>query len=113
MKNEDYIYDAKLLRVIDGDTIDVTIDLGFGISINTRVRLLGIDTPEIRTKDLSEKKRGMEAKKFVEQVFKKNGNRCLLHSHKNTREKYGRYLAKVFLGEQCLNDLLIEHNHIK
>jgi micrococcal nuclease len=111
MSNQDYTYDAKLIRVIDGDTIDVSIDLGFDISINTRVRLLGVDAPETRTRDLDEKKRGMEAKKFVQEMFKKNGNKCLVHSYKNTREKYGRYLARVLFGDICLNDLLLENNH--
>ena len=62
-----YTYKAKLDRVIDGDTIDVNIDLGFDISVHKRIRLAGIDTPESRTRDLEEKKRGLASKaKLVE-----------------------------------------------
>lgn len=108
-----YLYDAKLIRVVDGDTIEVNIDLGFDVSINTMVRLLGVDTPEIRTNNLDEKKRGIEAKKFVEEMFKKNENKCIVHSYKNTKEKYGRYLARILFNDRCLNDILLENKHIK
>ena len=57
-----YIYKAKLDRVVDGDTIDANINLGFDITIHKRIRLTGIDTPESRTRDLEEKKRGLAAK---------------------------------------------------
>ena len=57
-----YLYNAKLVRVIDGDTIDAVIDLGFDVWIKKRVRLYGIDTPEPRTRDLEEKKAGIAAK---------------------------------------------------
>ena len=62
-----YEYNSKILRVVDGDTIDVDIDLGFGITmVNQRIRLQGVDTPESRTRDLEEKKFGLLAKKIVQ-----------------------------------------------
>ena len=66
-----YRYNAKVMRVVDGDTLDLEIDLGFNIKINERVRLFGIDTPETRTRDLEEKKRGLEAKEYVREQRKK------------------------------------------
>lgn len=108
-----YNYNAELLNVVDGDTMDFRIDLGFDLFMNIRVRLLDVDTPETRTKDLEEKQRGLLAKKFVENVFEKNGNKCVLSTFKDKKEKYGRYLAKVFFGNDCLNQMLVENNHIK
>ena len=60
-----YIYNAKCLRVVDGDTLDATIDLGFDTWKKIRIRLVGINTPESRTRDLEEKARGLAAKDFV------------------------------------------------
>ena len=65
-----YTYRIKRVNsVVDGDTIDCEIDLGFDISINQRVRLAGIDTPESKTKDLNEKKYGLEAKDFLSEAY--------------------------------------------
>ena len=64
-----YYYKCKLIKVIDGDTIDVDIDLGFGVTLsNQRLRLYGINTPETRTRDLEEKKRGLIAKERVQEL---------------------------------------------
>ena len=68
-----YIYNAKLDRVVDGDTVDATVDLGFDTWKHIRVRLVGINTPETRTRDLEEKARGLAAKDFVIEMFKKKG----------------------------------------
>ena len=68
-----YEYKAKLIKVVDGDTVDVDIDLGFGIWIkNERVRIMGIDTPESRTRDTEEKKFGLAAKKRITELLKAN-----------------------------------------
>jgi len=67
-----YRYKARLNRIIDGDTIDVSIDLGFDVKIKQRVRLYGINTPEVRTKDLKEKERGIEATEYLKRFFQKN-----------------------------------------
>ena len=66
-----YEYNAKILRIVDGDTIDVDIDLGFGVWIHKeRIRLEGIDTPESRTRDLEEKARGLLSKKYLLGILK-------------------------------------------
>ena len=65
-----YIYNAKLDRVVDGDTVDATVDLGFDTWKFIRIRLVGINTPESRTRDLEEKARGLAAKDFVVKMMK-------------------------------------------
>ena len=70
-----YEYRAQLIKVIDGDTIDAKIDLGFGISIEKRVRLVGIDAPEVRTLDIDEKSRGKRAKRRLKVIFRENNNK--------------------------------------
>jgi micrococcal nuclease len=89
-----YTYNAKLVRVVDGDTVDLKIDLGFDIWINERVRLKDIDAPEVRTRDLQEKEKGLQAKAFVEEQFKKNGEDVIVHTIYN-RGKYGRTIGDV------------------
>ena len=80
-------YNCKIRRVVDGDTVDVDIDLGFGIWIhNERVRLYGIDTPESRTRDLEEKKAGLFAKKVVLHYLPE-GSKQVLRTHKDTSEQ--------------------------
>ena len=92
-------YRARILRVVDGDTVDVDIDLGFGMSyIKQRVRMLGIDTPESRTRDLTEKQFGMLSKYYVE-------DRLIVgevYKLKTTLDKgkYGRILGEFFITEQ-------------
>ena len=73
-----YEYNATCLRVIDGDTVDCIIDLGFSIQHKVRVRLAGIDTPETRTRDLDEKKRGLKAKDRVVELINKNNSKFVI-----------------------------------
>ena len=68
MANVNYVYNAKLLRVIDGDTVDALIDLGFDTWVKKRIRLYGIDTPEVRTRDKEEKKKGVAAKERLKEI---------------------------------------------
>ena len=75
-----YTYNIELLRVVDGDTIDAKIDLGFDVSIKKRVRFLGVDTPESRTRDLEEKARGLAAKERVKDLLE-GANTIQLNSH--------------------------------
>jgi len=112
-----YIYSAKLDRVVDGDTIDVVIDLGFDVFIKKRVRLVGIDTPECRTRDLEEKARGLAAKDRVKAILKENIKFVLESTELG---KYGRVLGKIhisildgveLLTQVCLNDQLIKEKH--
>jgi len=104
-----YYYNAVVERVVDGDTIDVTIDLGFNIWVKERLRLYGLNTPETRTKDLEEKERGLKAKKYVEnQVNSNGGNIQVLSLGKG---KYGRVLAEIWVGKNNINELLISNGH--
>ena len=104
-----YIYKAKCLRVVDGDTIDAQIDLGFDTHKVIRIRLVGINAPESRTRDLEEKTRGLAAKQFVIDILKKHHNNFILHSQ--GVGKYGRCLGEIFLGDVKLNELLITEGH--
>ena len=89
-----YEYKCKIVRVIDGDTADVDIDLGFGVWMKKqRIRFAGIDTPESRTRDLEEKKYGLAAKAFVE-VHLPVGSIRTLTTVKDERGKFGRILGK-------------------
>ena len=104
-----YIYKAKCLKVVDGDTIDAQIDLGFDTHKVIRIRLVGINAAESRTRDLEEKVRGLAAKQFVIDILKKHKNEFVLHSQ--GVGKYGRCLGEIFLGDVNLNELLITEGH--
>ena len=87
-------YQCKIVKIIDGDTVDVDIDLGFGVWLKKqRIRLYGIDTPESRTRDLEEKKYGLVAKEFVEAHLPVGSTRTLT-TVKDKTGKYGRILGK-------------------
>jgi len=112
-----YIYRGKLERVVDGDTIDALIDVGFDIWIKKRIRYSGIDTWESRTRDLEEKAKGLEAKarnkELLEKVSSKSGY-FRLKSH--GVGKYGRVLGEIFIedkdGKQYnINKTLISEGH--
>ena len=90
-----YEYKAVVDRVVDGDTIDVTIDLGFSVWKKMRVRMEGINTPESRTRDLEEKKRGLAANDRLKSILEFNDNRCILKV--SGVGKYGRALATVLV----------------
>ena len=104
-----YEYSATLVKIVDGDTVDVLIDLGFNTTKKERVRLLGIDTPESATKDLVEKKLGLEAKEYIIQWFTKN-TPFRLQTTKD--DKYGRILG-VFTGldGKTLNTRLVDEGY--
>ena len=104
-----YEYSATLIKIVDGDTVDVLIDLGFNTTKKERVRLLGIDTPESATKDLPEKKLGLEAKEYITQWFVKN-TPFRLQTTKD--DKYGRILG-VFTGldGKTLNTRLVDEGY--
>ena len=112
-----YTYNIELLRVVDGDTIDAKIDLGFDVSIKKRVRFLGVDTPESRTRDLEEKKRGLAAKDRVQELLE-GCTKIQLTSH--GVGKFGRCLGELYIdmvdGEEkieleSVNKLLIKEGH--
>lgn len=88
-----YVYRAKVVKVVDGDTVDVDIDLGFGITRRERVRLAGVNTPELHSKDLAEQQAAKAAKEFVVN-WTHPLSEVRLRTEKE-QEKYGRYLAWV------------------
>jgi micrococcal nuclease len=105
-----YEYRVKsVLAVIDGDTIDVDIDLGFDISLTKRVRLAGIDTPESRTSDKAEKVLGLEVKELLKKKLKEAKTIVIRTQMPDSTEKYGRILGWVFLdgAELSVNEALI------
>ena len=107
-----YTYNAKLLRVVDGDTCDAMIDLGFDTWIKRRIRFMGVDTWESRTRDLDEKKKGLEAKDYTkDRLENSNEGKFTLKSHGTG--KYGRVLGEIFLKdeEESLNELLKINGH--
>ena len=107
-----YEYSAKLDRVVDGDTCDAMIDLGFNTWVKKRIRFKGVDTWECRTRDLDEKKKGLAAKAFTKNLLENSDDgKFALRSH--GVGKYGRVLGELFVKGQTksLNDLLIENGH--
>ena len=102
-----YEYNCKIVRVVDGDTVDVDVDLGWSTwRCGERIRLYGIDTPECRTRDAEEKAAGLLAKKFVEDALHVGGTYIL-----STREKgkFGRYLGVIMLSDKTsINAALVK-----
>lgn len=108
-----YTYNYFITRVIDGDTVEGNVDLGFGISKKMRVRLAEVDTPEIfRPKSDAERKLGYKAKEFVEDLAL-NRN-IVLKTEKDKTGKYGRYIGHLYTSEgENINKLLIENRLTK
>ena len=108
-----YEYSCKIVKVVDGDTTDVDIDLGFGVWMKKqRVRFYGVDTPESRTRDLEEKKYGLMAKQFVLDHLP-IGSTQTLRTRKDGVGKYGRILGEFVVGDTTVNQLLIDtHNAV-
>ncbi len=105
-----YEYKVKeILKVIDGDTVDVLIDLGFKIYITQRIRLVGIDAPETRTKDIEEKKKGLDSKEFVQRFLdnaKQNSKDIVIRT--TIDDKYGRILGEISVDGVYINKFLLE-----
>ena len=110
-KLDPWIYNARLIRVVDGDTADAHIDCGFNIQIKKRIRFKSVDTWECRTRDLDEKKLGLKAKKYTKEMLERNDGKFTVKSH--GVGKYGRLLGEIFIDgeDKSLNDLLIENGH--
>lgn len=104
-----FTYNCRIAKIVDGDTLDVDIDLGFGIwKTNERIRLWQIDTPECRTKDKEEKKYGLIAKKFVEEHLPVGK---IFELQTLEKDKFGRYLGAVFVKNRLsINDMLLKAN---
>ena len=110
-----YEYRCKVVKVIDGDTVDVDIDLGFGVWLHKeRVRMFGIDTPESRTRDLEEKKYGLAAKKFLTGMLDDEGG-IILKTQKDAEGKFGRILGELWrstnFADKSINQYMIDKHH--
>jgi micrococcal nuclease len=111
-KVDKYNYPAKLLRVVDGDTADAMIDLGFNIWVKKRIRFMGVDAWECRTRNKEEKVKGLAAKEFTKNLLENSdGGKFLIKSH--GVGKYGRVLGELFVKgeERSVNELLVENGH--
>jgi micrococcal nuclease len=106
-------YVRKVDNVVDGDTIDVLIDLGFDILFQSRVRLAGIDTPESRTKDLAEKALGLESKEYLKKHLKDAKSVVIKTEKMNSTEKFGRILGWIYVNgdTESLNDKMINDGY--
>ena len=110
-----YEYRCKVVKIIDGDTVDVDIDLGFGVWLKKeRIRLYGIDTLESRTRDLEEKKYGLAAKEFLTKMLDDEGG-IILKTHRDAEGKFGRILGELWrtteYGDQSINQYLVDKHH--
>ena len=105
-----YRYKVEVTRVVDGDTVDVDVDLGFGMVYKKqRVRMMGIDTPESRTRDLEEKFYGKQSKYHLENILKDKDIELLSHD----KGKFGRILGELFVGSSAysINQQMIDEYH--
>jgi len=105
-----YTYKAKLVRVINGDTLDIEIDLGFDIIIKQRLKLFGINTPDSKSTDVDTKQKGLDVKQRLMDLLTKEFK---VETMLNKRGKYGRILGKIYVtsnsgSEVCINELLVE-----
>lgn len=97
-----YEYTFTLDRVVDGDTIDASVNLGFDVTTKQRIRLLGINAPETRTKDLDEKKKGLQAKEWLKQILDCD-KALLIKTHKDKKGKFGRYLGYIYIDGDSIS----------
>ena len=110
-----YEYRCKVVKIVDGDTVDVDIDLGFGVWLKKeRIRMFGIDTPESRTRDLDEKKYGLMAKDYITKLLDDEGG-IVLKTRKDAEGKYGRILGELWrttdFADKSINQIMIEKHH--
>lgn len=113
-----YRYNVEVTRIVDGDTVDVDIDLGFDVVLKKqRVRLSGIDAWESRTRDKEEKAKGLEAKEFCKNFCKEGEPAILKTKTYDATGKYGRILGEIWsageFGDKSLNQYLVEKGHAK
>lgn len=108
-----YTYNSRLDRVVDGDTVDAFIDLGFDTHVKKRIRLYGMDAWESRTRDKEEKVKGLAAKARLIQILNENNNEFILVSH--GVGKFGRCLGELFItsDSDSINNQLVLEGHAK
>lgn len=113
-KDKLYHYKANLERVVDGDTIDVVLQLGFDINMKARIRFAGINAPESRTRDPIEKEAGLAAKRYVENWCNDGDNQVIVETQLDEKGKFGRILGRILnLDGECLNDEMLALGHAK
>ena len=107
-------YVKEVTKIVDGDTVDVIIDLGFDVMFKSRVRLAGIDTPESRTRDLDEKKLGLEAKEYLKHAIESATDIVIKTEKMNSSEKYGRILGWIFLdgASNSINNEMVQNKQV-
>ena len=108
-KLDPWIYNARLIKGVDGDTADAWIDLGFSISVKKRIRFVNVDTWESRTRDLEEKKYGLAAKEFLTKWVTSGG--LTIKTTKDQRGKFGRILGELWCFNTNVNEKMIEEHH--
>jgi endonuclease YncB( thermonuclease family) len=102
---------AEVTKIVDGDTIDVIIDLGFDIMYRSRVRLFGIDTPESRTRNKEEKVRGLLSKNFLKEHLK-SSKKIVIKTHKGEETgKFGRILGEIFIDGININQKMCDEGY--
>ena len=114
MDRDPYIYRIKsVTKVVDGDTIDADIDLGFDISLSKRIRLAGIDTPESRTTNAKEKAMGLESKEWLKKALEGAKDILIKTELPDSTEKYGRIIGHLFINgqETSLNNQMIDEGY--
>ena len=110
-----YEYKVKITRVVDGDTVDAEVDLGFDTFIKDRIRLMGLDTPESRTRNKKEKALGVAAKAYLKELLKENKGDIILRTSKEGKGKFGRILGTLLIydGKTNVNQMLIDEGHAR
>jgi len=107
--NKLYHYRARVVSVYDGDTITVNIDLGFGVTMHKqKIRLLGIDTPELRGSE-EEKTKGRAARDYLRDLI--DGRHIMLKTKKDKTGKYGRLLGTIYINDININQMMIDHGY--
>ena len=112
-ENKLYHYSAEVTRVVDGDTVDAFVDLGFDMHSKQRVRLYGINTQEVRTRDKAEKKAGLAAMARLQEMLRESKNKCVIKTRLDRKGKYGRVLGVIYVDDCDLNAKLIKEGHAK
>ena len=110
-----FFYEAKVLNVVDGDTLDLMVDLGFNVHHRIRVRLHGINTPESKTKDIKEKELGLKAKDYTKDWITRHPQ-VFVSTVKDKKEKFGRILAIIYSDEVktvSLNESLVDAGYAR
>lgn len=106
MEQDFYVYKAVITEAYDGDTLTAVVDLGFSVNLEMRVRLLHVDTPELRLEEYEE---GIKVRDIVREMTLNKD--VVIRTHKDKAGKYGRYLAEVYIGDLYLNQWLLDNGY--